>query len=331
MKEENERREKEIAEAKKRWEEENAKREKEAEEARKAWEEAEAKRKAEAEEAHKKWQEEQAKRQAEIEEENRKWREEEEKRLANVKEANAKFYEATGKFVGFLTDKITEHINLDYQKKLLSYHGSFDSGALFREIDTNNNGTLSSEELAAYFANDEDFTGFNFLNLVKFWSGRDEDKLSYADFQVGLSAYPGPKPAGFSRGSFARHSDDDQKSSQDKSWRSQLKLVVYLTGPCANKAVGGEGDQGEVPPPSMSHEEAADLWHDLDNYRYGWVSANAVQRWLSDFANFNLPGNEVHFLYDCFEVSESNGRISREQFSAILAGPEPAEQENEEV
>ena len=89
--------------------------------------------------------------------------------------------------------------------------------------------------------------------------------------------------------------------SQDRSWRSQLKLVVYLTGPYANKAAG---DATEVPPPTLSHEEAADLWSDIDNYRYGWVSANSLARWLADFANFNLPGNETHFLYDCFEVSE---------------------------
>lgn len=307
IKEERERREKEIEEAKKRWQEEEEKRKQEAEAARKAWEVAEAKRKAEAEEEHRKWQEAQEKRRQEIEEENRKWREEEEKRQQEVKEANAKFYEATGKLVGFLTDRITDHINHDYQKKLLSYHASFDTQALFREMDTDHDGVLTSAELQAYFANEEDFADFKFGNLVKYWSGSGEDRLSFTDFQYGLSAYPGPKPVGYTFGSRARHSDDDQKASQDKSWRSQLKLVVYLTGTYANKAAG---ESTEVPPPTMSHDEAADLWSDIDNYRYGWVSANAVARWLADFANFNLPGNETHFLYDCFEVSESTGRIT---------------------
>jgi hypothetical protein len=221
-------------------------------------------------------------------------------------EENRVFYEATNKFVGYLTDKVTEHVNLGFQKELLSYHKSFDAHDLFRELDTDNNGFISSAEMGAYFADDEDFAGFNWENLVKYWSSGSNDKLSFADLQVGLSAYPGPRPAGFPRGSYARHNDDDQKKSQDKSWRSQLKLVIYLTGPNANKA--------EEAPAILNEEESKLLWQSLDNYDYGYISSNALQRWLGDFANFDLPVDKVHFLYDCFDTRESMGRITHAQF-----------------
>lgn len=200
-----------LAEENKKWKDAQEKREAEIKVAREN-------REREIEEAHKKWKEEQEKREIEIELENKKWRDEQEKRQAEMKIENAKQYESTSKFVGFITDKITEFVNLDFQKKLLSYHGSFDALTLFREMDSNNDNTVSSEELTAYFADDEDFIGFDFLNLVKYWSGHSEDRLTFVDFQYGISAHPGPRMGG--RAQHARHNDDDQKASQDKSWRS---------------------------------------------------------------------------------------------------------------
>lgn len=71
----------------------------------------------------------------------------------------------------------------------------------------------------------------------------------------------------------------------------------------------------------MSHEEAANLWRDIDNYRYGWVSANSIERWLADFGNFNLAGEDCHYIYDCFETRTEQGRITEQQFTSVLAGP----------
>jgi len=68
-------------------------------------------------------------------------------------------------------------VNLDYQKKLLSYHGRFDSMQFFTELDQDNDGYLTAKELNAYFEADEDFLDFNFENLVSYWGS--DDKMSY--------------------------------------------------------------------------------------------------------------------------------------------------------
>lgn len=67
-------------------------------------------------------------------------------------------------------------------------------------------------------------------------------------------------------------------------------------------------------------EEAYAIWDDLDNYRYGFISPSNVQRWLSDFAEYNIPFEELHYLNDCFQIKETDGRISEEQFIKILTG-----------
>lgn len=65
-----------------------------------------------------------------------------EERERQIIEERQRRYEATGKLVGYLQDKITEFVNLDLQKKLLSYHGSFNAGELFRDMDKDNHGYL---------------------------------------------------------------------------------------------------------------------------------------------------------------------------------------------
>lgn len=65
-------------------------------------------------------------------------RKEAEKRMEEAKQERQRRFDAVGKLVGFITDKITEFVNLEYQKKLLTYHGAFNSMDFFRELDTDN-------------------------------------------------------------------------------------------------------------------------------------------------------------------------------------------------
>lgn len=57
----------------------------------------------------------------------------------------------------FLTDKIPEFANADYLKKILSYHSSFDIVSFFKGLDANNNGVVTADEFAKYFAQNEVF------------------------------------------------------------------------------------------------------------------------------------------------------------------------------
>ena len=75
----------------------------------------------------------------------------------------------------------------------------------------------------------------------------------------------------------------------------------------------------------MPADEANAVWEDLDNYRYGYISPSSIQRWLSDFAEFNIPFEDLHYLYDCFNVRETEGRITEEQFTKTLAGKAAAQ------
>ena len=113
----------------------------------------------EAEERERKYREECEEREKEAEERNRKYQEECEERERQFKEEQQLKYGATFKLVQFLTDAITEQVNHDMQKKMLSYHGSFNVLDFFRELDANRNGFVSSAELAEYFKDDEDIQG----------------------------------------------------------------------------------------------------------------------------------------------------------------------------
>lgn len=211
-------------------------------------------------------------------------------------------------------------------------------------MDTDNHGYLQTVNFEEYFAEDEDLIGYNFGNLIKYWSRYEEDKLTYGDFNNGIAPYSGSASMsgqggygsyGASAGRYQpyqpypRHRDEDQKNSQEKSWRSQLKLVIYLTGRVASKQLGAEGgdqegeeaEQPEPTPPVMTHEEASSLWQDIDNYNYGYISTHLLQRWLEDQAQFTLPHSDVHYLYDAFETKEQVGRITDEQFMKVLGGP----------
>ena len=120
-------------------------------------------------------------------------RKEEEQRQEELRQQRIQRYEATGRFVAFLQDKMTEFVNLDLQKKILSYHGAFDAMELFRLMDKDNNGYLTAAEFVNYFSDDEDFNqDIDFDALIRFWnSTKEEDKLSFNDFQRGVTLTSG--------------------------------------------------------------------------------------------------------------------------------------------
>lgn len=140
---------------------------------------------AEAEKREKEYREELAKREKEYREElekrEKEYREELERQEKEAKEAAEKRekewkelqqrkFEGATKLVDYLTDRIANFVNIDCQKKFLSYHGSFNSMDFFRELDKNQNGFITADEIAKYFAEDEDFNGFDFEALVKYWN-----------------------------------------------------------------------------------------------------------------------------------------------------------------
>jgi len=83
----------------------------------------------------------------EQEDREREWREEVERREQEYKEAEQRKIDAASKMIDFITSRLQEFINIDFQKKLLSYHGSFDALNLFREIDADNKGYLNAADL----------------------------------------------------------------------------------------------------------------------------------------------------------------------------------------
>jgi len=91
--------------------------------------------------------------------------------------------------------------------------------------------------------------------------------------------------------------------------------VIYLVGQIAK----GKDPVKEYGP-SMSQQEAAAIWADIDSYRHGFISPSSMQRWLEDSADFNLPIDETHYLYDCFETAQHTGRITEDQFMKVLVG-----------
>lgn len=59
--------------------------------------------------------------------------------------------------VKFVQDKLTVGMNLENQKRMLQFHRKFSAIDLFRAMDKDGNGYLTSKEFDEFFANDEDF------------------------------------------------------------------------------------------------------------------------------------------------------------------------------
>ena len=76
----------------------------------------------------------------------------------------------------------------------------------------------------------------------------------------------------------------------------------------------------------LSLEEAKTLWSELDQYKYGAINGNSLQRWLEFEAGFNLPPNDVHFIYEAFKSYEIENRITEKQWITALAGPQPEDE-----
>ena len=168
-------------------------------------------------------------------------RKEAEKQMEEAKRVRQIRYSIISKVLKFLQDKITQSVNLENQKKLLSYHSSFDAYEFFREMDKDNNGYLTSEEFSGFFSGDEDFAGINFVDIIQAWNGPDNnDRVTAADFARGLGPYTGvptytasnpySSPSRYPVPSYKRWNDDDQKQEQTDSWKYQLKLVLFLQG-----------------------------------------------------------------------------------------------------
>lgn len=81
----------------------------------------------------------------------------------------------------------------------------------------------------------------------------------------------------------------------------------------------------------LSLDEAKTLWAELDQFRYGAINGNSLQRWLEFEAGFNMPMTDTHFLYEAFKSFEWDHRITESQWIVALAGPQPEEEEPEHV
>jgi hypothetical protein len=74
-----------------------------------------------------------------------------------MKEERKLRYESISQLVKFVQDKLTVGMNLENQKRMLQFHRKFSAIDLFRAMDKDGNGYLTSKEFDKFFANDEDF------------------------------------------------------------------------------------------------------------------------------------------------------------------------------
>lgn len=190
---------------------------------------------------------------------------------------------------------------------------------LFQELDTENKGHLTSENLSNFFGKQEDFMGFDFKKLIKSLSGgSEEDRLSYVQLQDALTPYGSRGQRGYQHsmgGAYSRKSPEQQVALEE-TLKNQINLVVFVLSSHAKCDPSRETETEAC----MSVDEAYAIWDDLDNYRHGYISPSGLQRWLSDFAEFNLPFEDLHYLNDCFGVPETDGRITEELFVRTLCG-----------
>jgi Ca2+-binding EF-hand superfamily protein len=84
---------------------------------------------------------------------------------------------------------LQEFVNIDYQRKLLSFHGSYDCLKFFRELDTDNKGYLTAENFSQYYSENVDFSGFNFENLIQYISPNGNSRITYVELKDAFTPY----------------------------------------------------------------------------------------------------------------------------------------------
>jgi hypothetical protein len=97
-----------------------------------------------------------------------------------------------------------------------------------------------------------------------------------------------------------------------ESWKYQLKLVLFLQGQIAKREFYVNKDTYVMEPELiyLNLDEAKTLWEEIDQFKYGAVNGNTVQRWLEYEAGFNLAPSDIHYLYEAFKSYETENRIT---------------------
>lgn len=109
-------------------------------------------------------------------------RKEHEQRMLEAKNARIARYDIIGRMQQFIHSKLTTLQSLEIEKKILSYHSNYNAMEVFREMDKDNNGYVSIEELTKYFADVADFKDFDFNNLIAQWDASGDGKLTFTEF-----------------------------------------------------------------------------------------------------------------------------------------------------
>lgn len=109
-------------------------------------------------------------------------RKEHEQRMLEAKNARIARYDIIGRMQQFVHSKLTTLQSLEIEKKILSYHSNYNAMEVFREMDKDNNGYVSIEELTKYFADVADFKDFDFNNLIAQWDTSGDGKLTFTEF-----------------------------------------------------------------------------------------------------------------------------------------------------
>lgn len=91
------------------------------------------------------------------------------------------------KLISMLQEKFIALGTLEQQKKVLSYHQTFNIGNLFSEIDVESKGFLAILDLEKYFGNVQKTEKFDFQNILQFWqTNLNSGKLTFDDFNKAL-------------------------------------------------------------------------------------------------------------------------------------------------
>ena len=252
---------------------------------------------------------------------------------AQKREIKSRRYECIGRLISFTQDKVTEYVNLDLQKKLLKYHATFSARALFEAIDKRKRNYILASDLQKYFSKQPELDGYDWPKLIALWATeKGSDRLTLFEFEQGINPYSGQ----VYRGGYAKAAEyyqphnphpgkpsKEQKECLDKASARQLIHVLHLSAIVAKRRAGDDPEDRDFQ--VMEQEDAVELWQEIDRLSHGHVTAGGLQKWFEDAANFTLPMEDTHYLYDVFGAAESLGRISEGQFISTLSRPGRAE------